>query len=135
MVNRQEIWLDYKGLSKETGDARDAGGVKFQGKTLDPKTFYLNQTGAGAQAAMSEYVHSKTNIRMREISLGYTFSNFNKVFQSIDVSVVARNLFIIYKKAPYDPEIGGSTSQAAEGKGNFVLPCTRSFGLNLRVAF
>ena len=135
VVNRQEIWLDYKGLSKETGDARDAGGVKFQGKTLDPKTFYLNQTGAGAQAAMSEYVHSKTNIRMREISLGYTFSNFNKVFQSIDVSVVARNLFIIYKKAPYDPEIGGSTSQAAEGMGNFVLPCTRSFGLNLRVAF
>jgi TonB-linked SusC/RagA family outer membrane protein len=135
VVNRQEIWLDYKGLSKETGDVRDAGGVVFQGKTLDPKTFYLNQTGAGAQAAMSEYTHPKTNVRLREVSLGYTFSGFSKFFESIDLSVVGRNLFIIYKKAPYDPEIGGSTSQAAEGMGNFVLPCTRSVGFNLRVQF
>lgn len=135
VVNRQEIWLDYKGLSEETGKARDAGGVKFQGNTLDPKTFYLNQTGAGAQAAMSEYVHPKTNIRLREISLGYTFSSFSKFFDSIDLSVVGRNLLILYKKAPYDPEIGGSTSQAEEGMGNFTLPCTRSVGMNLRVQF
>jgi hypothetical protein len=72
---------------------------------------------------------------LREVSLGYTFSGFSKFFESIDLSVVGRNLFIIYKKAPYDPEIGGSTSQAAEGMGNFVLPCTRSVGFNLRVQF
>jgi hypothetical protein len=72
---------------------------------------------------------------MREISLGYTFTNFSRVFQSIELSAVGRNLFIFYKKAPYDPEIGGSTSQAAEGMGNFVLPCTRSVGVNLRVQF
>ena len=135
VVNRTEIWLDYKGLSKATGEARDAGGVDFQGKTLDPKTFYISQTGAGAQAAMSEYVHPKTNVRLREISLGYTFSNFSKFFESIDISAVGRNLLILYKKAPYDPEIGGSTSQSAEGMGNFTIPATRSVGINLRVQF
>jgi TonB-linked SusC/RagA family outer membrane protein len=138
VINRTEIWLDYKGLSKRTGDARDAGGVMFNGNLIDTKAFYLNQTasgGANGGAAMSEYFYKATNLRMREMSLGYTFNNVGKVFDAIDLSLVGRNLFILYKKAPYDPEIGGSTSQSAEGMAQFTLPGTRSFGLNLRLEF
>ncbi len=135
VVNRSELWLDYKGLSERTGVARDAGGVIFDGKVLDTKDFYLNQTGAGALAAMSEYFYDATNIRMREFSLGYTFSGFSNFFNSISVSMVGRNLFLFYKKAPFDPEIGGSTSQRFEGMASFVLPATRSIGFNLRLNF
>jgi TonB-linked SusC/RagA family outer membrane protein len=138
IVNRTELWLDYKGLSKRTGDARDAGGVVFNGKTIDTRTFYLNQSasgGANGGAAISEYFYDATSIRMREVSLGYTFSNFSKVFDAIDISLVGRNLFIFYKKAPFDPEIGATASQTAEGMAQFTLPATRSFGLNLRVQF
>jgi hypothetical protein len=135
VVNREEIYLDYKGLSAITGAARDAGGVMFEGKLLDAKAFYLNQTSSGSQAAMDQYFWDATNIRLRELSLGYTFSKFSKTFKTIDISLVGRNLLILYKKAPFDPEIGGDVSQTAEGMGNFVLPATRSYGVNLRVNF
>ena len=138
IINRTELWLDYKGLSKRTGDARDAGGVMVNGNLIDTKAFYLNQSasgGANGGAAMDAYFWDATNIRMREVSLGYTFSNFSKIFQAIDISLVGRNLFIFYKNAPFDPEIGGSTSQTAEGMSQFTLPATRSIGLNLRVDF
>ena len=135
VVNKSELWLDYKGLSKRTGDSRDAGGVMFNGKLLDAKTFYLNQTGAGSLAAMDQYFYDATNIRMREISLGYTFSKFSKFFKSIDISLVGRNLFLLYKNAPFDPEIGGSVDQTSEGMASFTLPATRSFGLNVRAVF
>ena len=138
VINRTEIWLDYKGLSRRTGDSRDAGGVMFNGDLVDTKAFYLNQTasgGANGGAAMSEYLYNATNIRMREISLGYTFNKFDRIFKTIDLSLVGRNLFILYKKAPFDPEIGGSTSQSSEGMAQFTLPATRSFGLNLRFEF
>ena len=138
IINRTELWMDYKGLSKRTGDARDAGGVMVNGNLIDTKAFYLNQSasgGANGGAAMDAYFWDATNIRMREVSLGYTFSNFSKIFHAIDISVVGRNLFIFYKNAPFDPEIGGSTSQTAEGMSQFTLPATRSIGLNLRVDF
>jgi TonB-linked SusC/RagA family outer membrane protein len=138
IINRTELWLDYKGLAKRTGDARDAGGVVFQGKTLDTKAFYMNQSasgGANGGAAMDAYFWDATNIRMREVSFGYTFSNLKRIFKSIDISLVGRNLFIFYKKAPFDPEIGGNTSQTAEGMSQFTLPATRSVGLNLRLDF
>jgi TonB-linked SusC/RagA family outer membrane protein len=138
VINRTQIWLDYKGLSKETGDARDAGGVMFNGKLIDTKDFYMNQSaqgGANGGAAMDAYFWDASNIRMREVSFGYTFSKFSKIFKSIDISLVGRNLFILYKNAPFDPEIGGSTSQTTEGMAQFTLPATRSYGLNLRVNF
>src|SRR5690606_14542250 len=75
MFNRTEMWLDYKGLSERTGEARDRGGVEVNGQMVDAKAFYLNQTGAGQTPAASEYFFSATNIRMRELSLGYTFLN------------------------------------------------------------
>jgi TonB-linked SusC/RagA family outer membrane protein len=134
VVNRTFAMLDYKGLSENTGAARDAGGVTFNGKVIDAKDFYLNQS-TGGKIVASQYYYDATNIRMRELSLGYTFSDFKKIFKSIDVSLVGRNLFILYKKAPFDPEVGVSASQSDEGIIAYDLSPTRSFGLNLRVNF
>jgi hypothetical protein len=134
VINRTLIMLDFKGLSKRTADARDAGGVMFNGKVIDAKTFYLNQSYGGT-GVTSEYFYDATNIRMREVSLGYTLSKFSKFFKSIDISLVGRNLFLLYKKAPFDPEIGVGTSQKEEGIVSYTLPPTRSYGLNLGVNF
>lgn len=132
IFNRTEMWLDYKGLSERTGIARDQGGVDVNGQKVDAKSFYLNQTGAGQTPAASEYFYSATNIRLREIALGYTFLKNGRVLNNLNVSFIARNLFFFYKKAPFDPEIGVGGSPGNEGHANFVLPSTRSFGVSIR---
>lgn len=133
VVNRTEIWLDYKGLSRRTGEARDNGGVMVNGQLVNAQEYYLNQTGAGASAVASEYFYDATNIRLRELALGYNLTGLANV--DLNFSLVGRNLFFFYKNAPFDPEISASTSTAAEGIASFTLPSTRSFGLSVRATF
>lgn len=134
MFNRTELWLDYKGFSKRTGEARDMGGVPVNGKLVDAKEFYLNQTGSGKLPVATEYFFDATNVRLRELSLGYSFGSLTKGISQLNVSFIARNLFFFYKNAPFDPEIGIGSSPAAEGTANFVLPSTRYFGLSVNVS-
>jgi hypothetical protein len=133
VYNRTEQWLDYKGLSKRTGDARDNGGVMFAGKLIDTKAFYMNQTGSGAGGAVAGNLYDITNVRLRELALGYSLPKFKGV--NLNLSLVGRNLFFFYKNAPFDPEISASTSQTAEGIASFTMPSVRSFGLSLNARF
>ena len=133
VFDRTEQWLDYKGLSKRTGVARDNGGVMVEGQLIDTKAFYMNQTGAGAGGAVSANLYDVTNIRLRELALGY---NFPKAWGfDLTLSLVGRNLFFFYKKAPFDPEINASTSETQEGISSFTLPSIRSFGISLNAKF
>ena len=133
IFNRTEQWLDYKGLSKRTGEARDNGGVMVNGTKVDTKAYYMNQTGSGAGGAVAGNMYDVTNIRLREFSLGYNFPK-SKGFQ-LNLSLVARNLFFFYKKAPFDPEISAGTSQTFEGIAGFTQPSLRSIGLSLNAKF
>src|SRR5260221_12467399 len=102
------------------------------GKLIDAKNYYYNQTGAGSQGAVSEYFFSATNIRLREIALGYTFTKFSHVVKEVTFSLVGRNLFFFYKKAPFDPELTINASNGLQALEAYNLPSTRSFGLSLR---
>lgn len=133
VASATERWLDYKGLSKRTAIARDNGGVMVNGKLIDAKEFYYNQTGAGSQGAVSEYFFDATNVRLRELSVGYTLhSTFVK---ELTFSLEGRNLFFFYKKAPFDPELSINTSNSLQGIEAYNLPSTRSYGLSLRATF
>ena len=52
------------------------------------------------------YMYDATNIRLRELSLGYTLPKRllgrKQFVKKAELSFVARNLFFIYKKAPFD---------------------------------
>lgn len=133
VYNRTEQWLDYKGLSKRTGEARDAGGVSVAGKLVDAKAFYMNQTGAGAGGAAEGNLYDVTNIRMREIAVGYNLTQIKKV--KLNISLVGRNLFFLYRNAPFDPEIIANTSQTSEGISSFTMPAVRSLGISLSASF
>ncbi|HSI75483.1 MAG TPA: SusC/RagA family TonB-linked outer membrane protein [Lunatimonas sp.] len=135
VVNRTEVWLDYKGLSKRTGEARDNGGVMVNGEMVDAQEFYLNQTGAGATAVASEYYYDATNIRLREFQFGYKIPVTSNFFKELNLSLVGRNLFFLYKNAPFDPEISVNTSPTSEGIASFSQPQTRSYGVSLRAIF
>lgn len=141
VLSMTQSMLDLYGVSKETGDARDAGGVNVnavddQGKAVnkvDAETWY---TSVGGRAGVSgEYIYSASNVRLREVALGYSLPLKGTYVKALKLSLVGRNLAYIYKKAPFDPELTMSTGNGLSGVDVFSLPATRSFGLNVNVSF
>ena len=142
VMSMTEAQNDSFGVSKATGDARNAGGVTVNAvkpdgtvvTTMDAQAYY---TQVGGRAGITgEYVYKATNVSMREVSVGYTFNPKALPFiQTASVSLIARNLFFIYKDAPFDPNIALSTGQGLQGVDIYGLPSTRSIGLNLNVTF
>ncbi|WP_051293389.1 SusC/RagA family TonB-linked outer membrane protein [Olivibacter sitiensis] len=136
IVSQTEQWLDWKGISKRSGEARDAGGVMVGGNLIDAQTYYNFTSGAGdVAAAAEEYIFDATNVRLRELSLGYTFPSFWRGLKSLNLSLVGRNLFFLYKDAPFDPEVSISTANSMQGMDAFNMPPTRSFGFTLSGRF
>ncbi|HVW95330.1 MAG TPA: SusC/RagA family TonB-linked outer membrane protein [Mucilaginibacter sp.] len=127
-----ETWLDYKGISQRTADARDAGGVVVNGKKVDAQAYYTAISAGADGAAVPEYSYSATNIRLREIVLGYTFPLVGKTFKNLNVSLTGHNVFFFYKKSPYDPEQAISTTTNTMGIDAFGVPATRSFGFSIK---
>ena len=85
------------------------------------------------------FVLDASNIRLREVVLGYSLPNSilsNSPFKSAKVSFVGRNLFFITNKADnVDPEIFIDTSRNAEGTESFGPPTMREYGINLKFGF
>ena len=84
------------------------------------------------------FVEDASNIRMREIALGYSLpqSVLSKTpFRRAKFSLVGRNLFFISNNASVDPEVVTNTSTAADGFESFAPPSTRSLGLNVKLGF
>ncbi|WP_367276818.1 TonB-dependent receptor, partial [Flavobacterium sp.] len=142
ILSMTQAVMDINGVSKASGDARNAGGVKIDAvmpdgtlvTTMDANKYYSSI--GGRNGLSSEYMYDATNVSLREISLGYTFNlGENKLLKSASVSFVGRNLFFIYKDAPFDPNISLSTGNGLQGVDVFGMPSTRSVGLNLNVTF
>ncbi|WP_165021022.1 SusC/RagA family TonB-linked outer membrane protein [Dysgonomonas sp. ZJ279] len=80
-------------------------------------------------------VFDATFIKLRELTLGYTFNLPKYKIQSVSVTAYARNLWNIYTKSKdIDPELTNSSGniQGVEG-GNIPVPIT--YGLNLGLKF
>lgn len=136
IVSNTYQWFDFKGMSQRSADARDNGGVMLNGRTVDPETYYKYISGnADVAAVAEEYLYDLTNIRVRELAIGYTFPKASKIFRDISLSVVGRNLFFLYNKAPFDPEVTVSTANSMQGIDSFSVPTTRSFGASLKLNF
>jgi hypothetical protein len=77
-------------------------------------------------------------VKLRELSLGYSFSpSFLKriKIQSAKLSVVGRNVWMIFKNTPHiDPEIDAKGGNG-QGFGYGELPSSRSVGMNLSLSF
>lgn len=133
-----EAILDGYGVSKRSGDARLNGGIeRGDGTLIDTRSYYSTVGGTtyNANFAGSEYIWDATNFRLRELSVGYTFRNLFGVNKDLTASLIGRNLFYIYKKAPVDPDISGSTGNGWQGIDSFNMPTTRSFGINVKMTF
>lgn len=150
-----EQWGTFSGLLGTTAGLNDkgnpvrdpvasGGGVRVRGvDAADGKTpvdvyvdaydyfhqFYYQQIA-------EPFVHDLTFVKLRELSLGYAIptqklGKVGKVFQGASISMIARNLFFIYRDTKnFDPsEISGVFGE----DGN--LPGSRSIGFNLKLNF
>ncbi len=138
VLSMTEAALDGWGVSKRTAEARDRGYVIREGvKFTDVQKYYdlVGVTNYNSQYNNEDYVYDATNVRMREISLGYTFRDLFGQSKNLTVSLIARNLFFFYKDAPMDPDVSMGTGNGVQGFDIFNLPTTRSFGLNVKLNF
>ena len=127
--------MDLFGVSEATAAARDAGGALVNGRSLvNPETWY---TAIASQGGIPQYyTYSATNVRLQELSLGYTIPRkWLHNICSITVSFVGRNLWMMYCKAPFDPEAVASTNNFYQGMDYFMMPSTRNLGFNINIKF
>jgi hypothetical protein len=144
VVSQTESMLDGWGVSKRSGDARDVGYVAINGiKGTTPVTqisafdYYAEGGGIGGRNGIIEpYVYDRTNIRVSQLSVAYDFdvTKLNHI-SGLTFSLVGQNLFLLYKKAPYDPELAMSTNNGSQSLDNFNTPATRTYGFNIKVTF
>lgn len=141
--SKTEAFLDSYGVSERSAEARDAGSVPINAVTpegaaitsIAPYTYY--SAIGDRNKIMEPYVYSRTNVRLGQLVIGYNFKSkaANPIFKDASLSFVGRNLFFIYKKAPFDPEQAMTTNNDLQSADVFGLPSTRSYGLNLKVTF
>ena len=150
-----EQWGNFSGLMSNTAglndkgnpirnSVADGGGVRVTGvQAADGRTsvdtyveaydyfhqFYYQQIA-------EPFVHSLSCVKVREVSLGYNIpvqklGKFGKAFQGANISLTARNLFILYRETKnFDPtEISGVFGEDGQ------MPGTRSVGFNLKMNF
>lgn len=127
--------LDSYGVSEATAAARDNGGVVINGNDMiDAQKWY---TVVGADSGIPQYyTYSATNLRLQEASVSYTIPRKKlKNIMDITLSLVGRNLWMIYCKAPFDPESVATTGNYYQGIDYFMMPSLRCVGFNLKLKF
>lgn len=129
-----QAYLDYYGVSEASAAARDAGGISVNGNYVDANKWY--STVGGSNPVPTAYAYSATNVKLQEASIGYTFPR--KMLGNVcdlNISLVGRNLWMIYNKAPFDPEAVATTGNYYQGIDHFMMPSLRNFGFNVRITF
>ena len=110
----------------------------LEGRQITDVEGFYNQVG-GRAGVTEHYMYSATNIRLRELSIGYSLPQAwlakTGVIKNAQVSLVGRNLFFFHKDAPMDPDVSAGTGNGIQGVDMFALPTSRSFGLNLKLNF
>ena len=115
--------------------ARAAGGGMITGGDYVGANVWYGASGGG-NSGPQYYTYSATNVRLQEASIGYTIPR-KKLGDlcEITLSLVGRNLWMLYCKAPFDPETIATTGNFYQGIDYFMMPSLRNIGFNLRLKF
>ena len=130
-ISPTQAFLDYYGVSQASVDARNAGGIRVNGGVVDAEGYYKV-----AKDITSEYAYDATSVRLQELSIGYTFpSKWFRDKMKLSCSLIGRNLWMIYCKAPFDPETTASTGTYNQGYDYFMSPSLRNLGFSVNIEF
>ncbi|CAN5570644.1 SusC/RagA family TonB-linked outer membrane protein [soil metagenome] len=144
MYSATNAYGNFYGLDKRTveNNVRETGvtieGVNEKGEAFNTTIPAQNYYQGITFSITDEFVTKADFIKLRQLTFGYSLPNSiitKTPFQSASLSIVGRNLALLYNTARnIDPETGYATGNA-QGLENFGLPSTRSYGLNLLVRF
>ena len=137
VTSSTQALLDRFGVSKASADARDAGGVMIPNQGLYDAKKYYTLVATGENDLAGYYAYSATNVRLQELTLSYKFNSrlFNNVIKDLTLSFVATNPWMIYCKAPFDPELTASTGTYGQGNDYFMQPSLKSYGFSVKFKF
>lgn len=143
VMSLSEPYLDQKGVSERSAQARDNGGVIIPGavdetghsytEKIDPQIYY--KAIGGSSPINEAYLYDATAVRLRELSLTYAFKLNSNVLRDLRLGLIGSNLFFFTKKAPFDPEQVASVSPGGVGVDVFGFPAYRSIGFSLKCSF
>ncbi len=138
LAGRADWYAGTGGILVE-GVVRNADG-SFTPNTrlVDPEAYWRRistQNGAVAEA----FVYSGTFVKLREVTLGYTFTKQqlkSLPFTAVSLSLVGRNLALLVSSLPgFDPDVSSYNTTNVQGIESAAFPSTRSLGFNLNVTF
>ena len=157
VVSFSNAVLAADGATEETLVGRD--GTAVFGKTVFGNETAVKEDGSpndiqvsaqdlwqalgGRNAPVGEaFVRDASNVRLRELVLGYSMPasiTQNLPFETINFSIVGRNLFFLSNKAgDIDPEVITGLSRSGnevDGFESFAPPPTSSFGFSIKLGF
>ncbi|RKX84563.1 MAG: hypothetical protein DRP58_07055 [Spirochaetes bacterium] len=117
------------GVNVNTGEAND---IAVQPMYRSVNIIYF-------QKIVSDYIVDATNVRLRELSLGYTLPQKwmdKSFFTKVNIAFIARNLFFFYNASgDYDPESGFNSGSIGNAFELNPMPSARSYGFNLSLNF
>jgi len=123
----------------------DGGGILLDGVNEDgsPNTtrarmdYFANALG-WSKAVNAQHVYDADYVKLREVSLSYTLPSKyleNSFINSLTLTAIGRNLWIIDKSLPYgDPEAGLSSGNL-QGYQSGAYPSTKDYGFSVKLEF
>ena len=128
-MSQTQAILDEYGVSAVSAEARNNGGIAVNTGKISAEGYYA--VVGGDNPIWSEYIYSATNVQEAHIS--YTLPRKWLKSKELTLGVTANNLFMIYRKAPFDPESTASTGTYYQGFDYFMQPSLRTLGFNIKL--
>ena len=125
-----QSYLNAYGVSEESAQARDRGGVEVGGHMYDARMYYET-----IHEQMAYYTYDATNIRLQELVLSYHLDGkyLKNWVKGVTFSLFGKNLIMFYNRAPYDPEIAANTKSFRYTSEFFMVPSLRSVGASIKI--
>ena len=139
-------WGGSGGALKYTaeGDLREVGRTWDALRASDGGVNDVNISGAQYisdwSRTVENWVMDASYVKLREVSLGYSFPASNwKYISSLRLSVYGRNLAILYRSSEntfgIDPEVSSGNSLVGLGYEQMTVPVSRNIGARLTLEF
>lgn len=142
IISATKYYAIRRGLDKMTLEGREGitTGVRADGTPNTVRASAQDYYTALANNITSLTVLDGDYIKLRQALIGYTFGekavSALRIFSSIQVSLVGRNLAVLMKKSDnIDPEANFASNIRYAGIEGTSLPSTRSFGVNVNFKF
>jgi TonB-linked SusC/RagA family outer membrane protein len=107
--------------------------------SVTPQNYWERIGSTGNYGLPEIFTYNATNVRLRNITLGYTFNRaqLKKIpLQRLNLSATCNNVWMIHYNLPgIDPESVSATNTNATGFENGAAPTSRSFSFNVTIGF